>query len=183
VRIPRLPFAKEDTIMGIFTPDVNTLRELYTAELKKALNMERQIVEKGLPTMIEKSTNSELRTAFQNHLEESRQHVSRLESILSETNGSADDSKCKVASALISEAGSSISDADDGVIRDVVLIAAGNQVEHHEIAVYGTLRTWAEILGNDADADLLATTLEEEKNADALLTNLSEQINVEAPVM
>jgi ferritin-like metal-binding protein YciE len=128
--------------MGIFTPDVKTLRELYTTELKNALNMERQIVEKGLPAMIEKSTSRELKTAFQNHLEESKEHVSRLERIL----------------------------------------AAGNQVEHHEIAVYGTLRNWAEVLGEDEHAAVFERTLEEEKNADALLTSLSEQINVAAPV-
>jgi ferritin-like metal-binding protein YciE len=173
---------QKDKVMGVFTPDVKSLRELYIAGLQKALNMERQIVEDGLPAMIEKSTNSDLRTAFQNHLEESRAHVSRLESILSAEEGSTDDSKCKVASALISEASSSIGDADDDAVRDVVLIAAGNQVEHHEIAVYGTLRTWATILGEDADAEVLAATLEEEKNADALLTRLSTQINIEAPV-
>jgi len=168
--------------MGIFTPDVTTLRELYTTELQKALNMERQIVEKGLPAMIEKSTSRELRIAFENHLQESKEHVSRLERLLSQSTGTVDESKCKVASALISEASSSISDAGDEPIRDVILIAAGNQVEHHEIAVYGTLRTWAEVLGEDEHASVLEQTLEEEKNADALLTSLSEQINVEAPV-
>lgn len=167
--------------MGIFTPDLNTLRDLYTVELQKALDMERQIAEKGLPAMIEKSTSHELANAFRTHLEETKEHVSRLERILNENTGEASDSKCKVASALIAEASSSISDAKDTSVRDVVLIAAGNQVEHHEIAVYGTLRTWAELLGEDDHAAILERTLDEEKNADQLLTSLAEQINVEAP--
>ncbi|HEY4354629.1 MAG TPA: DUF892 family protein [Acidobacteriaceae bacterium] len=169
--------------MGIFTPDVNTLRELYVEQLRKALNMERQIVEKGLPTMIENSTNPELANAFRTHLDESRQHVARLEQILGETEGDVSDSTCKVMSALISEGGSSAKDAGDPTLRDVVLIAAGNQVEHHEIAVYGTLATWAEILGEEGHAELLELTLDEEKNADDLLTSLAVQINVEAPAL
>jgi ferritin-like metal-binding protein YciE len=165
----------------MFTPDLNTLRDLYTVELQKALDMERQIAEKGLPAMIEKSTSQELANAFRTHLEETKEHVSRLERILHENTGEVSDSKCKVASALISEASSSISDAKDTTVRDVVLIAAGNQVEHHEIAVYGTLRTWAQLLGEDDHAAILEKTLGEEKNADELLTSLAEQINVEAP--
>jgi ferritin-like metal-binding protein YciE len=168
--------------MGIFTPDNNTLRELYTVQLQKALDMEKAIVEKGLPAMIEKSTSRELKTAFQNHLAESKVHITRLERILTENTGEASTTSCKAIHALISEAGSDIDDAGDTAVRDVVLIAAGNQVEHHEIAVYGTLRTWAEVLGEDDHADVLEQTLEEEKNADALLTSLSQEINVEAPV-
>lgn len=167
--------------MGIFSPDMHTLRELYTEQLEKALNMERQIVDKGLPAMIEKSTNPQLAQAFRNHLEESREHVSRLERILSENTGETNESSCKVASALISEASSAISDAEDVQLRDVVLIACGNQVEHHEIAVYGTLKTWAGILGEEEHAAILERTLQEEKAADQLLTGLSAQINVEAP--
>ncbi len=90
--------------------------------------------------------------------------------------------KCKVTSALISEGGSAAKDARDNTLRDVVLIAAGNQVEHHEIAIYGTLRNLAIILGEAEHAALLDKTLDEEKHADKVLTELSEQINVAAPV-
>jgi ferritin-like metal-binding protein YciE len=127
--------------MGIFTPDVNNLRELYLSELQRALNSEKQIVEKGLPAMIEKSTSPELAQAFRDHLSESKQHIIRLERILDAAQGEVNESKCKVTAALISSAESEIGDAANGQIRDVILIAAGNQVEHHEIAVYGTLRT------------------------------------------
>ena len=168
--------------MGIFTPDVNNLRELYINMLQHALSSEKQIVEKGLPAMIEKSTSPELAEAFRTHLIESRQHVIRLERILDAVKGEVDESKCKVTAQLISSAESEIADAANDSIRDVILIAAGNQVEHHEIAVYGTLRTWAEILGLQQDAQLLDKTLGEEEAADELLTRLSQQINVAAPV-
>jgi ferritin-like metal-binding protein YciE len=168
--------------MGMFTPDVNNLRELYKGMLQRALSSERQIVEKGLPAMIEKSTSPELAEAFRAHLTESRQHVSRLERILDEVEGEENETKCKVTAALISSAESEIGDAANEEIRDVILIAAGNQVEHHEIAIYGTLRTWAEILGETEQAEVLEKTLDEEKNADELLTRLSQTINVEAPV-
>jgi ferritin-like metal-binding protein YciE len=166
--------------MGIFTPDVNNLRELYITNLQRALNMEKQIVDKGLPAMIEKSTSPELAEAFRAHLEESKMHVSRLERILDAQVGEDSDSKCKVMATLISAAESDISDAANEGIRDVVLIAAGNQVEHHEIAVYGTLLNWAEILGENNDAALLEKTLTEEENADALLSELATEINVES---
>jgi ferritin-like metal-binding protein YciE len=168
--------------MGIFSADVNNLRELYIQTLKRTLSSERQIVGKGLPAMIEKATHPDLADAFRNHLVESRQHVARLERILDADSGEADDSKCKVTSSLISSADADISDAANESIRDVILIAAGNQIEHHEIAVYGTLRTWAEILGESQHAALLDKTLAEEENADEKLTELSQEINVAAPV-
>ena len=166
--------------MGLFTPDNDTLRELYTVQLQKALNMEKQIVE-ALPKMIEKSSRPELANAFRRHLDESKEQYSRLERILDETAGEASDKKCPAASALISEGNSDISDAGNPEIRDVVLIAAANQIEHHEIAVYGTLIAWAQALGQDKHAVTLSTSLEEEKNADRILTKLAEQINVAAP--
>ena len=168
--------------MGLFTPDVDTLRELYTTELKKALSMERQIVE-ALPKMIEKSSAPELANAFRTHLEQSKEHVSRVERILSESTGETSDSKCKGIAALLSEGESNISAAGNESVRDVVLIAAGNQVEHHEMAVYGTLRNWAMILGQTKHAELLEKNLEDEKQADKLLTSLADQINVAAPAV
>lgn len=166
--------------MGLFTPDNKTLRELYEVQLRKALNMEKQIVG-ALPQMIEKSSRPELANAFRTHLEESKEQYSRLERILHETTGEADDKKCPAASALISEGESDISDAGNEQIRDVVLIAAGNQIEHHEIAVYGTLIAWATALGENQHAATLSKSLDEEKHADKVLTQLSEQINVAAP--
>ena len=167
--------------MGLFTPDNDTLRDLYVVQLRKALNLEKQIVE-ALPTMIEKSSRPELANAFRTHLEESKEQYGRLQRILDETAGEVSDKKCPAASALISEAQSDIADAGNDQIRDVVLIASGNQIEHHEIAVYGTLIAWATALGENKHAATLSKSLEEEKHADKVLTQLAEQINVAAPV-
>jgi ferritin-like metal-binding protein YciE len=161
---------------------MNNLRELYRTMLQRSLDSERQIVDDGLPKMIENSTNSQLKDAFRTHLEESKEHISRLERILRDNEGEANTSKCKVTAALIAEGSSSAKDAKDQTLRDVVLIAAGNQVEHHEMAIYGTLRNMAIILGEAEHAALLDKTLDEEKHADRVLTELSEQINVAAPV-
>ena len=168
--------------MGVFTQDVNNLKQLYIAKLEHTLSSERQIADKGLPAMIEKATNPQLQQAFRKHLEETREHVSRIEQILGSNKGEASDSKCKVTAAMISAAESEISNAANESIRDVILIAGGNQIEHQEIATYGTLRMWAQILGERQDVALLEKTLQEEHHADELLTQLSQQINVAAPV-
>lgn len=166
--------------MGLFTPDNDTLRELYVVQLRKALNMEKQGID-AMPSMIEKASQPELANAFRTHLEETKEQYGRLERILEETSGGVEDKKCPAASALISEGNSDISDAGNPQIRDVVLIAAGNQLEHHEIAVYGTLIAWALALGENQHASTLSKSLEEEKHADKVLTQLAEQINVAAP--
>ena len=167
--------------MGIFSPDFDNLRELYTTTLQRQLSSENQLAD-AMQQMIEKATAPQLANAFRQHFEESKQHISRLERILTDNTGDASTSKCKITAALVSGAQSDINSANELQIRDVVLIASGNQVEHHEIAIYGTLRNWAIILGEQQHAQLLEKTLEEEKNADKVLTKLSEQINVNAPV-
>ncbi len=165
--------------MKLFSENIEDLRTLYVATLKKALDMEQKIT-KALPTMIEKSTDPQLATAFRNHLEETRGHVSKVESLLRDASGETGASTCKVISALVTEAEDGIKDAGDPSIRDITLIAAGQQVEHHEIAVYGTLRSWAELLGNDKAADTIESILEEEKNADKLLSTISDSVNTGA---
>jgi ferritin-like metal-binding protein YciE len=162
--------------MKFFSANLEDLRELYNNSTQKALDMERHIT-KALPTMIEKSTDPNLKQAFENHLRETEVHVSRLETILSDNTGDVDPIKCKVLAALVSEAEDVIRDASDTSVRDVALIAAAQQVEHHEIAVYGTLREWAQILGDAQHIGLLEQTLEEEKRADALLSQISDQVN------
>jgi ferritin-like metal-binding protein YciE len=127
--------------------------------------------------MIEKSTDPQLATAFRNHLTETQGHVAKVESILRTATGDASTSTCKAISALVTEAEDNIKDASDLSIRDITLIASAQQVEHHEIAVYGTLRTWAELLGDDEAADVLEGILDEEKNADELLSTISDSVN------
>src|SRR3984885_7937619 len=172
-------FQRRTTSMKLFSENIEDLRTLYVANLKKALDMEGKIT-KALPKMIEKSTDPQLATAFRNHLEETRGHVAKVESLLRDATGDASTSTCKAISALITEAEDNIKDAGDPSIRDISLIASAQQVEHHEIAVYGTLRSWAELLGNDEAADTLEGILEEEKNADELLSTISDSVNTMA---
>jgi ferritin-like metal-binding protein YciE len=141
--------------------------------------MEQKIT-KALPTMIEKSTNPDLATAFEDHLQQTQGHVTAVEGLLRQATGDASTGTCKAISSLITEAEDNIKDAGDTSIRDITLISSAQQVEHHEIAVYGTLRNWAEILGLDTDAEVLESILQEEKEADELLTELSENINTTA---
>ena len=163
--------------MKLFSENIEDLRTLYITNLKKALDMEQKIT-KALPTMIEKSTDQQLATAFSNHLEQTRGHVAKVESLLRDATGEASTSTCKAIGSLITEAEDNIKDAGDDSIRDITLIASAQQVEHHEIAVYGTLRNWAELLNLEQHAQVLESILEQEKNADTLLSDLSDEINV-----
>jgi ferritin-like metal-binding protein YciE len=162
--------------MKLISENIEDLRTLYITNLKKALDMEQKIT-KALPTMIEKSTDQQLATAFSNHLEETRGHVAQVESLLRDATGQADTATCKAIGSLITEAEDNIKDAGDDSIRDITLIASAQQVEHHEMAVYGTLRNWAELLGQTEAADTLEGILEEEKKADELLTSISDTVN------
>ncbi len=172
----------EDQLMSMFSADIHDLRELYVGALQHVLSSETQIAEEGLPAMIKNATNPSLREAFEKHLVETKNHAAQVRNILSELRGSDRAQKCKATAGLISQASDNMSNAGNDSIRDVVVIAAGNQVEHFEIATYGTLRTWATLLGENEQAAILDRILEEEKKADKALTELSENINLQAPV-
>jgi ferritin-like metal-binding protein YciE len=165
--------------MKLFSADLDSLRDLYRNQLRMLLSTEQQITE-ALPTMIEKATDVQLKQAFQSHLQETRVHVTRLQNILREELREAEPIKCKVLSALVSEAEDMIKDASDVTVRDVALIAAAQRVEHYEIASYGAVRRWAQILGEAEQAALLDQTIQEEGHADHLLTSISDRVNVEA---
>jgi ferritin-like metal-binding protein YciE len=165
--------------MKLFSENIEDLRTLYVTSLRKALDMEQKIT-KALPTMIEKSTDPQLATAFRNHLTETQQHVVKVQNLLRDATGDDSTSTCKAISALITEAEDNIKDAAEPSIRDITMIASAQQVEHHEIAVYGTLRTWAELLGQDGAANTLESILEEEKNADELLSTIADSVNTTA---
>jgi ferritin-like metal-binding protein YciE len=165
--------------MKLFSANIEDLRSLYLDNLQKALDMEEKIA-KALPTLIEKSTDPRLTDAFRNHLLETESHVMKVETLLRNTTDDVSTITCKVIGALTTEASDVIKDVTDPAVRDVAIIGAAQQVEHHEMAVYGTLRTWAEILGLEDDADVLESILREEINADELLSDLSDTINVVA---
>jgi ferritin-like metal-binding protein YciE len=165
--------------MKVFSANIQDLRSLYISNLKKALDMEQKIT-KALPDLIEKSTDPELTTAFQTHLAETEGHVTRVEGLLRRHLGDTKTETCKVINGLTTEASDTIKDVADGSIRDIALIGAAQQVEHHEIAVYGTLRRWAEILGLPEDAAVLEAIEEEEGNADQILSGIAERVNFQA---
>jgi ferritin-like metal-binding protein YciE len=162
--------------MKLFSANIEDLRSLYIDNLQKALDMEQNIT-KALPKLIENSSDAELADSFRTHLQETEGHVSKVEGLLREATGEANTTTCKVIAGLTTEADDTIKDVTNPEVRDVALIGAAQQVEHHEIAVYGTLRNWAELLGLDDHAEVLESILEEEKNADEILTELSESIN------
>jgi ferritin-like metal-binding protein YciE len=165
--------------MKIFSANIEDLRTLYITNLKKALDMEQRITD-ALPKMIDKSTDQQLAQAFRDHLRQTEGHVANVEALLRNETGESNTETCKAMSGLITEAEDSIKDASDTSIRDITLIAAAQQVEHHEIAIYGTLRTWAGILGLTEDVRILESILNEEKSADKLLSTISDGVNLQA---
>ena len=165
--------------MKLFSAHIEDLRSLYVNHLKKALDMEQKIT-KSLPDLVQNSTDPELADAFRMHLDETQGHVSSIEGLLRKHIGEPATETCKVIGTLSTEASDVIKDATDSNVRDVALIGAAQQVEHHEIAVYGTLRRWAEILSLDEDAAVLESIEAEEENADAVLTEIADRVNLEA---
>lgn len=165
--------------MKFISANLDNLKKLYIDQLQHLHSAENQIT-KALPKMIEKASDPQLKQALQTHLQETQGHVARLEQILQNSKGEVDSKKSKGIAALIAEGEDIITDASDEAVRDAGIIAAAQKVEHYEIAAYGTLRTFAEILGLDHEADLLDTTLEEEKHADVVLTQISDSANTRA---
>lgn len=165
--------------MKLFSANIKDLESLYVSNLKKAYDMEIKIT-KALPDMIEHSTDAELADAFSTHLEQTKAHVVAVESLLRNRVGEAETETCKVIGGLTSEASDMMKDVTDTSICDMALIGAAQQVEHHEIAVYGTLRHWAGLLGLDDDAAILEAIESDEENADAVLTEISERVNLVA---
>jgi ferritin-like metal-binding protein YciE len=152
------------------------LRELYIDELKDLYSAENQLV-KALPKMAKGASSEELRQGFEEHLEQTKGHVQRLEQIFEALGESPKGKKCMGMEGLVKE-GSEVLDEDyEGSVLDAALIGAAQRVEHYEIAGYGTVRAMAEALGEDEHVSLLTETLDEEKETDEKLTELAEQIN------
>ncbi|MFL6513428.1 MAG: ferritin-like domain-containing protein [Chthoniobacterales bacterium] len=159
---------------------LESLETLYIEELRDIYNAENQLV-KTLPKMAKAAASEELKQAFEEHLEQTKEHIERLEEIFGKLDKKPSGKTCHGMQGLIEE-GSEIMkhDGDDHVL-DAGLIAAAQKVEHYEMASYGTVRTWAEMLGEDDAADLLQQTLDEEGETDKRLTELAEEIvNVQA---
>jgi len=158
---------------------INSLHDLYVDQLRDLYDAENQLV-KALPKMAEASASDELREGFEEHLEQTRGHVQRLEQIFERLGEKPKGKKCKGIEGLVKEGSETLDEDMQEDTKDAGIIAAAQRVEHYEIAAYGTVRTYADLLGLDDDARLLEQTLEEEKETDQKLTQLAENINVQA---
>ena len=157
----------------------NQLRELYVEELRDLYSAEKQLV-RALPKMAKAATSSDLRSGFEEHLKQTKGHVSRLEQIFDSLDENPNGKTCKGMEGLIKEGSEMIEEDPEEEQLDAGLISAAQRVEHYEIAGYGCVRTYAQLLGDDEAMSLLDETLKEEKETDAKLTELAENINVEA---
>lgn len=157
----------------------DSLRELYIDELRDLYNAETQLV-KALPKMAKAAANDQLKEAFEEHLRETSEHVSRLEQIFEQLGEKASGKKCLGMEGLVKEGSETMKEDYEDAVKDAAIIGAAQRVEHYEMAGYGTVRAFAELLGENEHVSLLEKTLEEEKNADQKLTQLAEEINPEA---
>lgn len=159
--------------------EMESLKDLMIDELKDLYSAENQIL-KALPKMIKKATSPELKQGFQKHLKETEGHVERLEKIFKELDGSPRGKKCKGMEGVIADGKELMEEDAEPEVMDAGLIGAAQHVEHYEMAGYGCVRTYAELLGLKNISKLLQQTLDEEKATDEKLTELARNINVTA---
>jgi len=155
---------------------IESLRDLFEIELQYAYDCEQKLVKKGLPSMIKNASSQELKTALEQHLEETRTHVSRLEKVFSSCNLKAATKDNEILDEMTDAAEDTVSHIDKSALRDAALIVNGNGVEHYEMAIYGSLVAFAQRLGFHEASTLLQQTLQEEKMADAKLTEIGKNV-------
>ncbi|HET7205139.1 MAG TPA: DUF892 family protein [Terriglobales bacterium] len=154
---------------------IRSFQELFEIGLRYAYDCELKLVKKGIPEMIDKSTSPELRNALEQHLQETRNHVTRLERVFGIVRADVKTEDNDIIDEITSAAKDMVGATEDGsLLRDAALIVAGNEVEHYEMAAYGSLVAFARQLGYTEAATLLEQTLNEEKSADAKLTQIGE---------
>jgi len=158
---------------------MESIQDLFVKELQDLYSAETQITE-ALPKMAEASSSEELKEGFQEHLKQTKGQIKRLEQIFEQLGTSPKGEKCKGMEGLLEEGGELMEEDADPEVLDAGLIAAAQRVEHYEIASYGTVRTYAGLLGMNDALQLLEQTLNEEKETDSKLTDLAEDINVQA---
>jgi len=154
---------------------LDTLKTLYIDELKDLYNAENQLV-KALPKMAKAASSEELQDAFEKHLEQTKSHVDRLEEVFEEIGEKPKGKTCKAMKGLIAEGSEILKEDGEESVIDAGIIVAAQKVEHYEIASYGSVRTFAQLLGKDRSADLLQRTLDEESEANEVLNKLAEDI-------
>jgi len=163
-------------------PTIESLEELLVEELRDLYDAEKQLV-KALPKMAKAASSEELKAAFQEHLEQTKGQVQRLEQVFESLDEKAKSKPCKAMKGLIEEGQEVMQEDASEPITDLALIGAAQKVEHYEISGYGTARTFAEQIGNNKAAKLLEQTLKEEEQTDKKLTEISMQIMEEAQNM
>lgn len=154
---------------------LDTLNKLYIEELRDLYSAENQLL-KALPKMAKGASSAELKQAFEDHLEETKGHVDRLDEIFKGLDQSPKGKTCKAMKGLVEEGSEILEEEGEESVLDAGIIAAAQKVEHYEIASYGTVRTWATLLGEEEAAELLQQTLDEEGEADKHLNELAEEI-------
>jgi ferritin-like metal-binding protein YciE len=160
--------------MGLFTKDIGTMDDLFIHQMQDIYYAENKIL-KGLTEMISKSSTPELKTAFETHLQETKGQIGRLDRAFQLCGVQSKSVDCPAIDGILEEAEEVAGDVADKNVLDAALIAAGQSVEHYEMARYGTLIAWAKELGRNDVANLLAQNLAEEKAADHKLTAIAEQ--------
>ena len=159
--------------MGFFSKDIKTMDDLFVQTLRDIYYAEGQILQ-ALPDMIEKAHDAQLKQGFETHLQETENHVKRLEKVFQMHGIEPQGVDCKAIDGIIEEADEVAGEVEDSAVLDAALIAAAQAVEHYEITRYGCLIAWAKQLGRADCASLLEQNLEEEKAADSKLTALAE---------
>lgn len=163
--------AKSDAAQGLHDLFVDGLKDIYWAEKE---------LTKALPKMIKNASSDSLVEALKSHLEETKMQITRLEDVFSTIGEKVSAKKCEAMAGLTKEAEAIMEDTEHGVVRDAGIISGAQKIEHYEIATYGTLASFARVLGEDEAASLLEETLNEEKAADVKLSEISDSINVDA---
>jgi ferritin-like metal-binding protein YciE len=154
---------------------LDTLQKLYTNELRDLYNAEGQLL-KALPKMAKAASSEELKNAFEKHLEQTKSHVERLEQVFEELDEKPKGKTCRAMKGLVEEGSEILQQDGEESVLDAGIIVAAQKVEHYEIAGYGSVRTFAHLLGQNKAAELLQTTLDEESETNELLSRLAESI-------
>jgi ferritin-like metal-binding protein YciE len=154
---------------------LNTLEQLYVSELRDLYSAENQLL-KALPKMARGASSPELKDAFQKHLQQTKGHVERLEELFEQLDESPKGKTCHGMKGLIEEGSELLKEDGENSVLDAGIIVAAQKVEHYEIASYGSVRTFANLLGRDQEAKLLQSTLDEEAETNEILNGLAESV-------
>jgi ferritin-like metal-binding protein YciE len=165
--------------MALFSMKLENLQQLFVKELRDLYDAESQITD-ALPKMIEAASHPELKNALQEHLQVTKRQISRLDRIFQTLQEKPTGETCKGMKGLLKEGDDIVSAGGDPSTVDAGIISAAQRVEHYEMAGYGTVRTYAELLGQGEFANLLQETLDEEKEADQTLSEIASGVNVES---